>query len=118
MRISDWSSDVCSSDLRRAVGDGGVRSPYRRRRARCADIGTRDGNSPNGRFRAVATAYPGFDIRTDHDRHADHAALFVTVTCRCTGAKRGYAYLSLDLAGRKGVVLGKECSVRVDFGGR
>src|SRR3546814_19888246 len=25
MRISDWSSDVCSSDLRTTVGDGGRR---------------------------------------------------------------------------------------------
>src|SRR3546814_2928908 len=31
MRISDWSSDVCSSDLRPLLVSGGNRSPDRRR---------------------------------------------------------------------------------------
>src|SRR3546814_8575027 len=35
MRISDWSSDVCSSDLRdRQRGEGGAAHPERARRSR------------------------------------------------------------------------------------
>src|SRR3546814_6861561 len=33
MRISDWSSDVCSSDLRRDCGTGHKKSPERRNRS-------------------------------------------------------------------------------------
>src|SRR3546814_17371831 len=40
MGISDWSSDVCSSDLRDRVAVG--RAAHRRRGGRCRRAGTRD----------------------------------------------------------------------------
>src|SRR3546814_19839501 len=38
MRISDWSSDVCSSDLREVVIVEGVRTPVGRRKGLLKDI--------------------------------------------------------------------------------
>src|SRR3546814_11083534 len=97
MRISDWSSDVCSSDLRRA------RSPARRSRAlqprsasRCAaeppsqqlDVY----GSPGGRSRPCSTARPA-------------------PPC----GRGGLVQRPED---RKSVVEGKSVSVRLDLGGR
>src|SRR3546814_5558617 len=62
MRISDWSSDVCSSDL------------GRRRRSRSSDNGVPAGNS----VRKAALSHPARLQETatmnPHRRHAGHAA--------------------------------------------
>ena len=39
----------------------------------------------------VAAAFPGFDIRMDHDRHANHVAVCITATCRRAGPEGGDA---------------------------
>src|SRR3546814_20145019 len=90
MRISDWSSDVCSSDL---CGQGQVARALRR--LRC---GVRDRRGP------VQPEYPGHE-----------GALARPFTrARCLGLARG-GVLSGD---RKSGVEGKSVSVRVDLGGR
>src|SRR3546814_17499167 len=105
MRISDWSSDVCSSDLTRG-GPGGSR---------------------------LFPAHPG-DLRpprgSPHPRRGDvrhgpdrHAARLRTGGCdgRSDRGRQGPGRrLPADRRGpdRKSVVEGKSVSVRVDLGGR
>src|SRR3546814_18994508 len=95
MRISDWSSDVCSSDLRRvgrAEIDGSVgRHVCRDKRA--ARIAARK----KGRESSV----PGVECK----RTPGQAA--------CISP----ASFAISAAARKSVVLGKSVSVRVDHGG-
>src|SRR3546814_6218032 len=65
MRISDWSSDVCSSDLnaREFSNDGAVARPVRREPCilaagaavvRCAAVSRRDGRNAGERYAAGA----------------------------------------------------------------
>src|SRR3546814_15682791 len=88
MRISDWSSDVCSSDLRHGGGGRGQgprrrhpgRGPCRRHRRFAADVGEISGHAlGNGPFRSQS----GVDPQRSEERR-----------------------------------VGKECAVRVDLGGR
>src|SRR3546814_1340384 len=53
MRISDWSSDVCSSDL---LGDAAARSACRHRGGHRGDLGAvrRQGCPPGGARRCIA----------------------------------------------------------------
>src|SRR3546814_1187563 len=66
MRISDWSSDVCSSDLAQPGGRPGVRGFRQRRHAasvrRCR-AGFRSGGSPHlpGRGTSMARGHPALD---------------------------------------------------------
>src|SRR3546814_18113718 len=92
MRMSDWSSDVCSSDLRGAVE---YKLPHD-----CAGPVTKQ----NPR-----------DIIPRSDYHAGPQAIF-----RCVvWARFGLEALDPDLAGgRKSVEWGKSVSVRVALGGR
>src|SRR3546814_15516468 len=90
MRISDWSSDVCSSDLERHGVDDAVRLGGRRHLA-LAD--------PPAQVEGVTHAAVGAVPR--HDGLLDrHLALGATVQ-----------------PDRKRVVSGKSVSVRVDLGG-
>src|SRR3546814_12167345 len=93
MRISDWSSDVCSSDLAPAgfVGDGHGSAPDPRRIA--AQGWRRSGGLH------LAVAQPGHRMRK-----ALHQRFVVG------GDDHG--------GDRKSVVEGKSVSVRVDLGGR
>src|SRR3546814_15321948 len=90
MRISDWSSDVGSSDLRRGPdhGDGHGRPPLRTGRKRAG-----------GRVPGAVAGAPGGGFRSGPAR---------LVAGR---ARR-------DPGDRKSVVWGKRVSVRVDLGGR
>src|SRR3546814_5537190 len=62
MRISDWSSDVCSSDLPNEERDSGVLHPFYHlpRRDLCLRYhrGTSGGSSAGGGRNALSTAYP------------------------------------------------------------
>src|SRR3546814_1307938 len=93
MRISDWSSDVCSSDLRRPP-----RAPRhhvsRRRHERLSRQRARLLPSPVRRWRRLPADLPA--LGTEPDRYG--------------GAGRS--------GDRKSVVEGKSVSVRVDLGGR
>src|SRR3546814_15501053 len=99
MRISDWSSDVCSSDL------FGASVVVQHRGTLFTKRCTGAGNGAAGRrpaFGASAVV-----------RH--RGTLF---TKRCTGAGNGSAGRRPAFGDRKSVVSGKSLSVRVDLGGR
>src|SRR3546814_13188913 len=97
MRISDWSSDVCSSDLK-IVGE-----PRAEQRQRMAEGG-------------AAVIFVGVA------RHAEVGVIAILLAPACVIAggedmavRRRTEPRVLD---RKGVVEGKSVSVRVDLGGR
>src|SRR3546814_14260203 len=102
MRISDWSSDVCSSDL--LVQEGGRHSPVERRIAAVQ----------------AAVHHPHHGAAgIDHGRaggaRLDHCGQPEDLEIDCRHAE------IFDLAAgpdRKSVVKGKVVSVRVDLGGR
>src|SRR3546814_19525431 len=95
MRISDWSSDVCSSDL----GAGRVAEPRRR----CAG-----GAAAGGRHRLTVSVHLGAGLaRPWRDIPA--------AVRRHQGGQAPPLQATLD---RKSGVYGKEVAVRVDLGGR
>src|SRR3546814_14232996 len=103
MRISDWSSDVCSSDLQRlgAVAVACQRHP--------TVVGTR--RTP-GDHLDQAVAIGLFAGEPDRTRQVDgHPGAGVGFF----GIKPQGRVVATD---RKSVVLGKSVSVRVDLGGR
>src|SRR3546814_20930027 len=65
MRISDWSSDVCSSDLRLLVGDLGERLEAV---GRCRDLG------PFALEQGLGGAADGFRVIDHHHPQAPEAA--------------------------------------------
>src|SRR3546814_17411748 len=106
MRISDWSSDVCSSDLTRAFAEDGYAGLEHALRGidwdgfggrfviMITDASSREGNSP------LSTT----QMSTDQVRQLaleNQTAIYV-----------------LHLLDRKSVVTGQSGSVRVDLGGR
>src|SRR3546814_15678756 len=99
MRISDWSSDVCSSDLREISAGFFVSM---RRRQRYAGL-RRDRGAVRVRAGAFEIPLRGDDAAGVR-RHVDACA----ERHRCTNR-------DVD---RKSVVSGKSVSVRVDLGGR
>src|SRR3546814_16923780 len=88
MRISDWSSDVCSSDLLRRGGQQGQRNPDEFLQA--ADVLHRGGRQIGPGARAHGALGPAGDALIDRLRPRH----------------------------RKSVVTGKSVSVRVALGGR
>src|SRR3546814_5868212 len=65
MRISDWSSDVCSSDLCQFPRAGAISAPY--------------GRSAPSRFARQATAAPGGDTPRSEERRVGKECVS---TCR------------------------------------
>src|SRR3546814_14145009 len=100
MRISDWSSDVCSSDL---VASGASFTVGAARQACRAGV-------PRGRQGAAVDARQGGHVRLSHRRtrrrEDDRYRVHLPV---------GHQIQPGD---RKSVVSGKSVSVRVDLGGR
>src|SRR3546814_20984692 len=106
MRISDWSSDVCSSDLGRAIF------------LDIADHGTLGLIQPNGL---------GYVVGHSADLHTDQATGNLAVLLELLDHTHGFidrdgqrntheaAALRHD---RKSDVKGKKVSIRVDLGGR
>src|SRR3546814_17495854 len=101
MRISDWSSDVCSSDLRyRSFLVARAISGRAARRVVTTDIyASADADCP-GKRRSVKPGGPCRDVMARLPQHI--------------GSPRR---LPQDFADRKGVVLGQRVAVRVDLGG-
>src|SRR3546814_13606103 len=95
MRISDWSSDVCSSDLRASL--------------RWRPDDRRDGGDRR-RLAAGLLSEAGGPAR-----HAVDAAGAALRVATAPAGRRGEARTA---GGRKGGVSGKRGSVRVDLGGR
>src|SRR3546814_20523522 len=98
MRISDWSSDVCSSDLARARRVRDRLAGRRARRGRTLGAGGR------GRVDPRQSRPP------DSPDHASRASYPRRAGGRC-------AVVARYRADRKSVVSGKSVSVRVDLGG-
>src|SRR3546814_15733636 len=96
MRISDWSSDVCSSDLQ----------------AEHLALGNRQADLLDGVQRAAVARQEGI---LQHEAHAQVLRLHQ----RPAGGLAAIASLPQPVrADRKSVVSGKSVSVRVDLGGR
>src|SRR3546814_11751023 len=110
MRISDWSSDVCSSDLARAEGTVARHArprPVRRTCLRPAPPpGGGTGCHPGGPERRPARVPAGRPDRARQDP--------VRLPCDRRDAGDG---TSRDLPDRKSVVKGKSVSVSVEPGG-
>src|SRR3546814_11580499 len=118
MRISDWSSDVCSSDLERLAGriqtcTGGGQFGFRFPRSRIVAPrrlhgglqwlrGQRNRSRWGGNDRGVLKDGVGGLRGNSHGRHGDERS------GRCESQKHGE---------RKSVVEGKGLSVSVDIGG-
>src|SRR3546814_18161714 len=107
MRISDWSSDVCSSDLGRGDFQGGV--PHHRHADRRGLFGRR--RAAAGQFPRIAVAGHGLlggGLRLYPPARPDAATLYVLAG----GLQR--LHYRLDT---KSVVSGKRVAVRVVIGG-
>src|SRR3546814_13441640 len=100
MRISDWSSDVCSSDLRRA-------------RSRAADV--------EGTHRQLGTRLTDRLCGNDADRFAEVDAMttgqVTAIAVRADAERQLAGDRRTHPEDRKRVVEGKTGSVRVDFVG-
>src|SRR3546814_11910634 len=112
MRISDWSSDVCSSDLRHP------------RLAHCRSPGC-------ARVRYIGDRNTGLTDLLENllaDHRLEHAAAISglnvmngdpgIIECAKDGLGAKRSRRSVGIADRKSVVSGKSVSVRVDLGGR
>src|SRR3546814_13296774 len=107
MRISDWSSDVCSSDLRHdavALIEDGARVPELLVDQGAADQFL-DGQLQPHRLRDACDA-AGIGLTLSLHEGYDHSYYFIST------------FMETQLRDRKSVVTGKSVSVRVDLGGR
>src|SRR3546814_18450506 len=95
MRISDWSSDVCYSDLNRKNRPYIVRSP--------------DYCAPFPEYRVKVTPRPAFQLFGRGGRILDRQVAAQDHALRDR--------LAFGVGERKSVVQGKSVSVRVDLGG-
>src|SRR3546814_16567436 len=104
MRISDWSSDVCSSDLRRRLAYAS--QPYSGSLAKRA--------ASTGWPRSAALIASAIELFAEDD-----SACAVPAATRQASAKTRVRRLEIGIAhiDRKRVVHGKRVSVRVDSGG-
>src|SRR3546814_20361776 len=104
MRISDWSSDVCSSDLHRQIAALRRRSagPQLSLSLEAADA------------RGIAEGDP-VEIRTAHGRIQAAARLDNKLPGAVVVGEFGWSQACDDLV-RKSVVQGKRVSLRVDLG--
>src|SRR3546814_14886087 len=97
MRISDWSSDVCSSDLRPRDARG------------------RRGGAPNGLDQRPRDLVQASCTRFIVDRRGQREDF---VDRRCTAQRDLFCFARTQSEDRKSVVSGKRVSGRVDIGGR
>src|SRR3546814_16319077 len=107
MRISDWSSDVCSSDLEVAIGERVERECRGERAHRRRHL--------LGRHPALGGA--GLVILA-HRRCAAIERLLLHLDDRHRDSRRQEVHRNAAAQDRKSVVSGKSVSVRVDLGGR
>src|SRR3546814_12322699 len=103
MRISDWSSDVCSSDLAIGVFGGCYMDTYLMWNL-CSD--------PAFLADFITSIQVG-SLQTELGNDKDYLATRVAFTLGLRGPA-----MTLQTADRKSVVEGKSVSVRVDLGGR
>src|SRR3546814_14317235 len=116
MRISDWSSDVCSSDLFIAT-----------------HVSIRTSDTSSSPLEPPSQAYRTLSYHARPEGHASAASVYglapLHLPRRTTRSVSYYAFFNgwlllsqppacLCLPDRKSVVSGKSVSVRVDLGGR
>src|SRR3546814_21010009 len=106
MRISDWSSDVCSSDLSEHSGD--ARTPEEHQGAKVSHI--------SAKARRVSVSYHPEADRAVSDTKATASAISFSRAAMGTREKL-YASTACPSRDRKSVGSGKSGSVRVDLGG-
>src|SRR3546814_15527420 len=123
MRISDWSSDVCSSDLIGMQELARVERPARPHQIGAEHRGARRqrehllAQEPAGDLPAVeaflaARQALAFDRIAAQPQRTEHADRWMPL------ADRHQAFEAIRLPERKSVAEGKRGSVRVDLGGR
>src|SRR3546814_16036293 len=105
MRISDWSSDVCSSDLQAILLVVELPVPPAQREQ--FRLGAPLHDAPMLQHEDLVRARDGREPMRDHERRAPRAE-----------AAQSIANELLALADRKSVVAGTSVSVRVYLGGR
>src|SRR3546814_11210146 len=125
MRISDWSSDVCSSDLRVQLQGAVSKLANRLQRRLMAqqnrswDFDQEEGLLDSARLSRII-ANPSHSLSYKVERDTEFRDTVVTLLIDNSGSMRGrpisIAAISADLD-RKSVVYGKGVSVRVDIGG-
>src|SRR3546814_21130422 len=103
MRISDWSSDVCSSDLRRCTRATGRPSPT---------------SSTAGWPRARQPADSAFAAPDAGSGRYSQPVQWGAIPVPRQLIGQAQLFVREAAADRKSVVSGKRWSVRVDFGGR
>src|SRR3546814_11843482 len=111
MRISDWSSDVCSSDLLARIGPVDAR----REGTDSASLDRVGGSRLRLEFRRVD------ELLTTGQRHAGQDALIFRIHVAAARIERpvgGRREIELCLADRKSGVWGKRVSVSLVLGGR
>src|SRR3546814_17136984 len=112
MRISDWSSDVCSSDLGDLLVRAGFALPVADTETLTVRYRDLFGLLRDLRGMAATSLLPD-PAALSRDTLARAAALFAE-----RAAGDGRTAERFDIIDRKSVVLGKSVSVRVDLGGR
>src|SRR3546814_19855239 len=114
MRISDWSSDVCSSDLAKTLSS--LRCLALRHRIRgVQQLFVAEGNDVDGRGRRQSSGvHDGASDRAAEERWHAVADLPIGPDLRL----RALDPVGARLEDRNSVVEGKGVSVRVDLGGR
>src|SRR3546814_19260349 len=106
MRISDWSSDVCSSDLEGRTDFPVLRDPYGQQHSVIAESRKTEWGFD------ITGARFGCELTIEAVRHAGKP-------CAAQGWHPGNAAFRIPkLRDRKSVVEGKRVSVRVSLGGR
>src|SRR3546814_12993254 len=118
MRISDWSSDVCSSDLIQAfLDDGLIATPgdIFRLVAHEAGIAEREGWGPQSAAKLVKAIQDRATVGLDRFIYA----LGIRQVGQATAKLLARSYGDLESwRDRKSVVEGKSVAVRVDLSGR
>src|SRR3546814_19732625 len=115
MRISDWSSDVCSSDLRQLFRGAQLRGLFRRHLRLCS----RGRALPDGAFHLFPDQRGQHrPVRADADHRRQGLLFPLSGGLHRTTARREPASRRRGGADRKRFVSGKSVSVRVDLGGR
>src|SRR3546814_15144785 len=113
MRISDWSSDVCSSDLLGLQGIAGRHEPPQFAQVQRVDRIQADRTMPA--MRGIEA--PAEEAGGDHSKLCQSLRLWTKRTMVIP--RRSISYSNRNgWSDRKSVVQGKSGSVRVDHGGR
>src|SRR3546814_20736098 len=119
MRISDWSSDVCSADLRpwKRAFRSRLRATYSSAGMLRSQAQYWSSSSRPARARRSASLAFSADCWLS-DICSNSSRLLELRSARTAGERLSHHAFCLAISDRKSVVSGKSVSVRVDLGGR